>query len=151
MVYDWKVKGLYPVAAQDAGEELERIYDEHGKIEPAEVVNESRPETAVLHPCFEWRDDVAAEKYREEQARGICRCIVVTKEEKGKEPIEVRAIMNVQGEYHPTQVIIQHEDKYNALYQSALRELESFKKKFYILSDIERLKYVFDAIDNLLY
>lgn len=74
MVFEWKMKGLYPVAAQAAGMELERIYKDHGRCDAADVVDESRPEEAVLHPCFEWRDHVAAEFYRQQQARNLA-CI----------------------------------------------------------------------------
>lgn len=147
MTYQWKLPGLYDVPAQDAGTELERIYQQNGKIDPADIVNESRPETAVLHPCFEWRDEIAAEKWRERQARGICNCIIVVEEQEDKPPIAVRAFFHTQGSYHPTPVIIQEEDKYNDLYQSALRELTAFRKKFSILSDREGLAAIFTAID----
>ena len=74
MIYKWKVAGLMPVDAQTAGEELNRIYTKNGALNPADIVDESRPEDAPLHDCFEWRDDVAAEKYREQQdAPGIRR------------------------------------------------------------------------------
>lgn len=147
MIYDWKLPGLYSVPAQDAGEELMRIHAERGKIEPSDVVDESRPMGAVLHPCFEWRDEVAAEKWREQQARGICNNIVVSVEQEKRPPLTVRAVMHVQGAYHPTSVIIRQEDKYQELYQTALRELEAFRKKFRVLSERESLVAIFDAID----
>lgn len=147
MIYDWKFDSLYPVSAQAAGEELERIYTERGAINPVDVVDESRPEDAVLHPCFEWRDKIAAEKWREQQARGICNCIVTRAEVKNKGSVEVRAVMHVQGAYHPTAVIIQQQDKYTELYHAALRELEAFQKKFAILSDHKGLKAIFSAIE----
>lgn len=103
--------------------ELERIYSEHGKLDAADVVDESRPETAVLHSCFEWRDDVAAEKYREEQARALVRCVVTVQEAEGQKPVEVRAFFHIQETYHPTSVIIQEEDKYITLLQTALLSL----------------------------
>lgn len=147
MVYQWNLPGLYSVSAQDAGQELERIYDERGKLDPPDIVEESRPDGAVLHPCFEWRDEVAAEKYREEQARHICRCIVRVEERENKEPLVCRAVLNVQGSYHPISVIVRENDKYNELLQSAKRELASFRKKFAVLSDRGELKAVFEAID----
>lgn len=150
MVYSYKINGIFPVPAQDAGQELERIYQEHGEIVPKTVVDESRPSEAVLHPCFEWRDDVAAEKYREQQARKICDCIVVTHEHEEKPPVQVRAVMHVKGAYHPTQVIVQHQGMYESLYQSALRELESFKKKFSVISDRKGLQAIFSMIDAVI-
>jgi hypothetical protein len=40
------------VDAQTAGEELDRIRQEHGTLEPGTVVDESRPEEAPLHPAL---------------------------------------------------------------------------------------------------
>lgn len=147
MVYQWKTPGLYNVQAQEAGEELERIYGERGKLDAADVVDESRPETAVLHPCFEWRDEIAAEKYREEQARALVRCVVTVQETDGQKPVEVRAFFHVQETYHPTSVIIQEEDKYTTLLQKALGELAAFRKKYTVLSGRDELKEMFAAID----
>lgn len=147
MVYRFRVDGLYSVPAQAVGEELERIYNERGKIDPADVVDVSRPEDAVLHPCFEWRDEIAAEKYREEQARALVRCVVAVQETDGKKPVEVRAFFHVQETYHPTSVIIQEEDKYTTLLQTALGELAAFRKKYAVLSERDELKEMFAAID----
>lgn len=149
MVYEWKLPGIYNVSAQKAGEELERIYTEHGKIEPKDVVDESRSEDAVLHPCFEWRDDVAAEKYREEQARTICRNIViVAQKDNDTQPTKIRAMFHVQGSYHPTQVIVKQEDKYTELCRTCLQELSAVRKKFSMLSNEESIKAIFNAIDE---
>ena len=68
-----------PVPAQTAGEELDRIEARDGGITPKAVVEESRPEDAPLHPCFEWDNEVAAELYREDQARNIIRTVRVVR------------------------------------------------------------------------
>lgn len=57
------------------------------------------------------------------------------------------AVFNVQGSYHPTEVIVREADKYNDLCRSALRELEAFRKKYLVLSDYKLLEGVFSAID----
>lgn len=148
MVFDWKIRGLYPVPAQAAGEELYRIHNERGKIDPADVVDASRPLDAVLHPCFEWRDEVAAEKWREQQARNVCNHLVVVAERDDKPPVSVRAVYHVQGTYQPTEVIVRHEDKYAELQRTCLREFEAVRKKFALLSDRDGVKEIFDAIDR---
>lgn len=150
MVFDWKVKGLYKVPAQDAGEELDRIYQKHGKIDAADVVDESRPKDAVLHPCFEWRDPVAAELWRQQQARGICNCIVTVEERESKEPLVVRAVLHAQGAYYPTPIVIKEEDKYNDVLQDALRAFKAARDKYEILSDRAEIKLIFSAIDAAL-
>ena len=68
MTYKWKLPGIIPVEAQEAGEELDRIYKKYGELQPSTIVDESRDSSAPLHKCFEWDDQTAAEKYRETQA-----------------------------------------------------------------------------------
>lgn len=53
-------------AQERALEELDR--DGHTTAE--EVVDAARPEDHILHDLFEWRNELAAESYRLDQARG---------------------------------------------------------------------------------
>lgn len=77
--YKWE--GRLPGNAQECGEELERLQQENkGTITPKIVVETARDPESPLHRCFEWRDDVAAEKYREDQARDVIRSIRVVHE-----------------------------------------------------------------------
>ncbi len=144
MIYEWKLPGLYDVPAQKAGEELTRIYDKRGELEAAGVVEESRPEEAVLHPCFEWRDPVAAELWREHQARGILGCIVTAKETKSGDGATTRAFFHVSDGYTPVDVVLKTPDKRAELEQSALREMKAFQEKFRI---IKELAPVFEAMN----
>lgn len=137
--------GIFPVTAQTAGEELTRIYNTPGGLDPENIVNESRDAAAPLHPCFEWDDAKAAEKYREHQAAKLVRAIV-TVEETTKGPQYVRAFPHVEQHYHPIQVILSSEERTEELLHTALRELISFKKKYESLS---ALNGVFAAIDQL--
>lgn len=147
MVYEWKLPGLYSVPAQEAGQELDRIYREHGKLDAPDIVEESRPDGAVLHPCFEWNDPKAAELYRQYQARQIVCCIVTVKETKRGGEAVTRAYEHVGGTYHPINVIIQCADKSEELRKTAFLELESFRKKF---QTVDELVPVFDAIEKVL-
>lgn len=52
-------------------DQLQTIYDQHGKLTPEIVLDEARDPEHPLHNRFEWRDDVAAEKWRREQAREL--------------------------------------------------------------------------------
>lgn len=143
MVYEWKMPGLHHVPAQKAGEELDRIYKERGRLDAADVVEESRPKSAPLHPCFEWRDNVAAEKYREHQARNLINCVVTKLDTKTGSTAEVRAFFHVQDSYHPVNVILEKPD-YNAeLARDALRYIEIFERRF---ATIESLQPVIKAM-----
>lgn len=146
MVYKWKIDGLYSVPAQEAGQELERIYQTRGKMDPADIVDESRPDDALLHTCFEWRDDVAAERWREQQARGICRCLITKAETVEGKQMEVRAFFSVEKTYHPISVVVKSADKTAELLASAMKELEAFKAKY---QDLSQLAQVIEAINAL--
>lgn len=145
MVYKWKIQGVVPVDAQTAGEELTRIYEKNGRLDPADVVEESRKESAPLHSCFEWDDQVAAEKYRESQAANIIRLIVSVQETDGVSQ-EVRSFVHIQKSYEPITVVVNDEEKMEELLRTALAELASFRKKYKSLS---QLSPVFEAMDKI--
>lgn len=105
------------VPAQDAGEELARIHAEHGTLRPADVVEESRPDDAVLHPVFEWDDSKAADEHRKWQARMLIRS-VVTVAETGKQESAYAHVQISEG-YQPMAVIVETPD----MLECAKREL----------------------------
>ena len=146
MVYQFKLPDLYPVSAQTAGEELHRIYTDKGHLKPSDVVDESRPATAPLHTCFEWDDEVAAEKYREVQAGNLIRSITVVHETPAHELVEVRAFVKPLETYAPIEVVVNSEEQMAALMESALAELKSFEKKYATLS---KLAPILDEIKKL--
>lgn len=143
MIYQWKVPGIMPVDAQTAGNELQRIYERDGVIEPETVVEESKSPSAPLHSCFEWDDEKAAHKYRITQAQNIIRAIVVVDE--AKQP-ETRAFVNVQREYHPVSVVVRNPEKREILLQNALNELRWFERKY---NTLQELSAVFSAIEEV--
>lgn len=142
--YQWKTPGFYPVSAQTAADEINRIYQKHGELNPSYLVDESRAESAPLHGCFEWRDDVAAEEYRKDQARHMMRNItVVSSTEKMQ---NVRAFVSVQKAYHPISVVLKDEERMRELLETALRDLRSYREKY---KHLAALKPVFDALDTI--
>lgn len=136
MIYKWKIPGLIPVDAQTAGEELQRIYQEKGGLNPSDIVKESRNDSAPLHPCFEWDDEIAAEKYRQTQAQMIVQSIVTVHEMPDREPVETRAFVSVRQEYKPIEVVISSEEQMQELLKTALAELMTFRRKYSILLEL---------------
>lgn len=67
-----------PIPAKDVRNELRRIHDLRGELKPVDVVEESKPKAAPLHPCFEWNDTKAATEFRLHQARNIINIVQVT-------------------------------------------------------------------------
>ena len=142
-INSWKIN-KYPVSADVAKAEFDRIYEKFGELTAKSVVDENRSATAPLHACFEWDDAVAAEKFRERQAGDMIRCLVTIKEpENDGEPVVVRAIVKTTEKYEPIIVSLNSEEKYAVLLQDALNDAQWFMKKH---AQLVELKGVFDAI-----
>ena len=150
MVYEWKRN--MPVKAQEAGEHLENLEQKHGMVTPKLIVDDSRPQTAVLHKCFEWNDEVAAEKYRESQAGFVLRNLVTVSvsQKKENQESEIRAFVNVTKDddrgFISINNAMQDEDLRKQLLENALTELSTFKNKYQQLSELAKL---FEEINNL--
>lgn len=144
MVYQLKSGCRIKAAADVVGAECERL-EREGRLTAKELVNASRPEDAPLHGEFEWRDDVAGELWREQQARNIINSVIVINEK--QEP--QRVFFNIavtEAEYHSVETIMHDENKREALLKAALRELIAFQSKY---ATLKELFGVFDAIETL--
>jgi len=150
MVYDWKFH--MAVDAQEVGEYFEELETEHGQVTPKSVLESARPKGSLLHPCFEWDDGIAAEKYREDQAGRIIRNLVVRVEraEEQKEPVQVRAFVNIKTEtksiYLPIAKVLSEDSFRQQMLDTAWGELRAFRIKY---SDLKELSGVFSLIDGL--
>lgn len=135
MVYEWKVP-KYRVDAQAAGEELERIEKMTGRLDPSDVLEASRDDGAVLHGCFEWDDEKAAELFRCDQAQCIIRNLVTVcvDGEQSHEP--VRAFVSVSGTYKNMKSVMVNADYTDELLSKAKCELVSFKQKYQSLTQL---------------
>ena len=145
MIYKVKSGARLKVSAQVAGEECERLESE-GRLTPQALVDESRPEDAPLHGCFEWDDTVAAEKWRQAQAAYIIRSVEVTVEESA-EPVRafVATISDESREYRSVGYVLRRADSREALLDSARRDLLAFRRKYQTLHE---LADVIAAIDG---
>lgn len=146
MIYQIKSGARLAVSAQVAGEECKRLA-EQGRLKPKSLVDESRPEDAPLHKCFEWNDDVAAEKWRETQAAYIIRSVEVTVEQ-SSEPTRAFVVTVSDGErtYKDIGYVLRSSESREALLDAAKRELMAFMRKYKTLSE---LSDVMDAIEGV--
>ena len=148
--YEWKIM-QYKVDPQAAGELLEDISKRDGGIKPKAVVDESRPKDALLHECFEWRDNIAGELYREVQAKSIIRNIVIvpTPEVEHK---KVRAFVHInqpeekKSHYLPIDTVMVDGTMRQQMLETALKELAAFRKKY---QDLNELSNVLRAIEEM--
>lgn len=62
----------------DLRNQLQSIYDEHGKLTPKIVLDEARDEEHPLHARFDWDDTTAAEKWRLSQAHELIQSVKVS-------------------------------------------------------------------------
>lgn len=143
MVYEWKPGSFFKVDANTAGAVCEQL-EKAGNLSAKSLLDASRPEDAPLHSEFEWNDVVAAEKYREDQARCIIRHLVVRLDEKPDEP--VRGFFSVAStgrrSYTRVNAIFKSPDLRKDLVKQALDELDAFKRKYGTLTE---LSAVFEA------
>lgn len=144
-INSWKIN-KYPVSADVAKAEFDRIYEKFGELTSKNVVDENRSVSAPLHSCFEWNDAVAAEKYREKQAGDMIRCLVTIHEsENASEPIVVRAMVKTTEKYEPITVTFRSSEKRAVLLQDALNDAKWFRKKHGALQELGK---VFEAMDE---
>ncbi|MBQ7703940.1 MAG: hypothetical protein IJT73_00710 [Selenomonadaceae bacterium] len=152
MVYEWKFESKYPVSAQVAGETMEQIRLASGKgyLEAEDLLEESRADSAPLHPCFEWNDDIAAEKYRLAQARDMIKNITVKVIDEKPLTEPQRAFVTVvpntaKGKFVPLQIALETPEYRAQVLQNARWELQNFKRKYNAYSELSK---VFEAIDD---
>lgn len=135
--YSWKVWN-YSQDANEVGKELEKLGD---NVTAEGVVNLARNDKSVLHEMFEWNDGIAAEKYRNQQARNIITSIqvnIVTDEDK---PRQIRAFVTTKKNtvYEPIEKVVKDTDRYAILLERAYNELNAIKQKYTELQEIQDL------------
>ena len=141
----------FPVKANDVGKYFEDLHNTFGEIDPKVVVEKAREESNLLHNCFEWQDDIAAEKYRIHQARQLIRCVVVVEDDK---QIETRAFVNVsfsEGQpnaYHTTSVVLQNEYSRDLLLKQAKKDIDTFQTKYKSLNELSDVLNAMESFRN---
>lgn len=145
------------VSPEVALEELTRLYEEKGGVEPEDVVEAATPEDAPLHPAFEWDDGEAAERYRLLKAAWMLRSLVgprgevlqVQTVEASDEPdVRCFALVTIEpaddeGEanrvYVPMCVAVRDESMREDVLEQARAELRSFVRKWANLGECVEL------------
>lgn len=150
VIYGWRAGSRVSLDAQVVGVAIERLTKRHnGVLEPGHIVEAARDERSPMHPHFQWDDTVAAELYREDQARDLVRSLTVDISRSNLETKPVRAFVNVEtgGErgYVTTAVAMSSEDLRRQVLQRAFAELEAWRARHAELSELAR---VFSAIDE---
>lgn len=135
----WKVNGIFKADANKCYSEIISLEN----ITPSSVLERARDKESELHKCFEWDNDVAAERYRITQAGNIIRMLYIVPKSEDVPPVRVLSRTS-DTVYQPTRTFLTNHDEYDDLLKRALSELESFRKKYNTLSELES---VFEQID----
>lgn len=144
--YKFKVDTYKGLSAEDAYKELMSIRkNNNNQLTPEAVVEASKDESSLLHKVFEWDNEIAAEKWRLEQARTLIRNITVTVTTEKCE-VQYRAIVNIvkpetkERVYQPLQEVISDKSAYNALLQQAKDEAQDYIDRYSQLSELNGVK-----------
>lgn len=145
IIAKWR-KGFEEYFKADAQKVAEEIMSIGEDANTHQILDYARNESSELHKCFEWDDSLAAEKYRNLQARKVVQMLVIKEEVIPTERPEIRFfhIAEKEKSYQPTQVIVRNKDKYKEMLEQAWRELRSFKAKYQMLTELQE---IFDLID----
>lgn len=143
MVYKWKVP-LYKVSAQEAGEHIESLISQNGDVTPKLLVDDARPTDALLHPCFEWNNQKAAEKYRHDQAKTMISNLITVSIDGDKEVDQAPAFVNIKqrnesAHYQAVTVALSNEATREQVLRNAKAELAMFKRKYENLLNLTKI------------
>lgn len=137
--YEYRVKGLYSVQAQVVGEFCEQLEASDGGLTPKTFVDASRNPEIPTHSMLEWDNDVAAEAYREEQAKCIIRNVRIVREEADPEDYQERGFVAVhegRSAYTTIQKAMSNDEWREHLLKDAKRDMECFKAKYRRLTEL---------------
>ena len=142
MIYQWRTFD-YPVPAQKAGEHIEELCRKYGEVTPQILVDDARPEDALMHPLYEWNDSIAAEKYRLGQSRRITNDLIVVRVsyEEPELPEPAKAFVSIKprnesASYKPIVEALSDEDTKKQVIENARMELDSYTRKYRNLVDL---------------
>lgn len=135
----WKVDGIFKADANECYREISSLE----QITPKAILDFARDENSELHKCFEWDNDLAAEKYRTIQAGNVIRMLYIVPKNADAPPVRVLSRTS-DTVYQPTRTFVKNQNEYEDLLKRALSELESFRLKYKTLSELEQ---VFEQID----
>lgn len=133
------IKSADKANPQKIGEELAAISQKlGGHLVPSAVVDDARDHKSVLHSHFEWSDQVAAEKYRLDQARSLIRSIHV--ENPDTESGVARAFISIREKsgvsYRTLGDVLKSSDLQQKVLAAAERDLVAFENRYRSLEDI---------------
>lgn len=137
--YEYRVPGLFKASAEVAGAICQQLSDSEAGLSPATLLDASRDEKSPLHGEFEWRDDVAAEKYRLGQAHDLIRNLRVVVERKDGTEVRERSFVVTPGgksAYVSLHSALTNDEWREHLLKQAREDVMLFQSKYSRLSEL---------------
>lgn len=142
-----------PATAHD---ELERIRKCNGDtLRAADVVDESRPAVAPLHPVFTWDDEQAAELWRQDEARRLIRnvCVVIQGEGETQKarPVYIHTTPEAGRDtagYRTISAVMADDNSRRAAILDALAQLRGWQKRYGWLKELASVSAAIDAAER---
>ena len=149
-VYTWAVGSYFQkYDANEVKKELD-IIEKNDELTAEKVVNYARNKDTYINQMLEWNDSIAGEKYRQQQASSIIGGIRVkfikddNDEKDEKEEIEARVFVTTETEKRKSKFknifsLTEELDQYALELKSAYKELNSIKRKYKGIVEIQEL------------
>lgn len=139
--------GFFKNPPEVAGKVFQQLRESEAGLTPRSLVEASRDEAAPLHNEFEWDDSVAAEKYREEQARCMIRHLIIERTDiQEVRTAKDRAFVftgRKDAGYVPLAEALVNKEWRTNLMKAARRDMNYFVSKY------ERLEELADVIEPM--
>lgn len=154
--YKYRVPGIVKAPVEVTGKVCQDIIDNDGAVTPKRLVDVSRPEDAPLHNEFEWDDDIAAEKFREEQARQIIKNVIIidssiNEERTLKAEVADRAYVPTDEKLHRyinIHTALSNDAWRENLLKQARKDMYAFRTKYFRLVELsDIIKDIDDFLD----
>ena len=145
----WETKGLFKADATQCAEEIKTLGE---GFAASDVVNLASDEGTELHKCFTWDNDKAADKWRLQEARIIVSNLKITYiKNEDEEPVETKVRVfykndSSKSSYKSTPFIVSEMDEHEKLLERAKRELEMFRAKYKMLTELNEIFEMIDAL-----
>jgi hypothetical protein len=118
---------------EEIEEELQALYQRHGRLDPYDVVEAAQDPASPLHSRFTWDDDAAAMQWRLEQARALIRTVTIERIETVDAPArKIRAWVHdpAGGGYIATADVAKQPDVRDRVLDDMRRDLDRLRTKW---------------------
>jgi len=135
------LKGADKANPQKIGEALAKIRREtEGKCNSKTILKHAHDKANYLHRFFEWRDGVAAEKYRQTQAQELMSCIDIVEREGKKSERRLPAFVSLNGKngrnYHEIGEVLGSAELQVVALKQAEADFEAYARRLIIFAEI---------------